>query len=203
MALPAVKGLTAFVRSLGHLPVALVTLRPRAPDAQERFARQLVELPPGLDIVIPSSKERLAPLVRALEPDLVLSMGFNWKIPRDVIDIPRLGIVNSHPSLLPRHRGPMPVAWAIRNGDPEIGLTYHFMDDEYDTGRVLAQTTEPLGPDDASVEHIVPKFGRMSAQLLPQVFERLAKGEAGDVQDESIASYAPSFEDEFAYVDWS
>jgi methionyl-tRNA formyltransferase len=202
MALPVVKGVAALVRGLGHEPVAVVTLRPRAePDAQ-RFARALVELPPGLDVVIPSSKQRLAPLVRALEPDLVLSIGFNWKIPREVIDIPRLGIVNSHPSLLPRYRGPMPIAWAVRNGDRELGLTYHFMDDEYDTGRILAQTTEPLGQDDA-FENIFPKLGRMSAQLLPQVFERLARGEAGDVQDESIASHAPSFEDAFAYVDWS
>lgn len=203
MALPAVQRLVELVREAGHEPVALLTLRPRDdPAARERAATILTESPPGLDIVIPASPEGLARLTRAYEPDLVMCAGFNWKIPREVIDIPRLGIVNSHPSLLPRYRGPIPVAWAIRNGDTELGLTYHLMAEEYDTGPVLAQGSMPLGPDDTFMD-VIPKLGALSAELLPRVFERLAAGDQGDVQDEAAATYAPFFEDEYAWIDWS
>ncbi len=58
--------------------------------------------------------------------------------------MPRLGIVNGHPSLLPRYRGPFPIAWAIRNGETEIGMTFHLMDAAFDTGNVLAQKAVPL-----------------------------------------------------------
>jgi methionyl-tRNA formyltransferase len=203
MALPAIQRLAEFVRAAGHEPVALLTLRPRDDDgARERAAAILAGAPSGVDIVIPASPERLAPLTRAYEPDLVMCVGFNWKIPREVLDIPRLGIVNSHPSLLPRYRGPIPVAWAIRNGDPDLGLTYHRMDEEYDTGAVLAQGSVPIGPDDAFPD-LIPKLGGLSAQLLPHVFERLAAGDPGDAQDESVASWAPFFEDDYVWIDWS
>ena len=62
--------------------------------------------------------------------------------------MPPLGIVNGHPSLLPRYRGPFPLAWAVRNGEREIGLTYHLMDAEFDTGNLLAQAAIPLDDDD-------------------------------------------------------
>ena len=72
-------------------------------------------------------------------------MGFPWKIPADALAVPTLGWLNGHPSLLPRHRGPIPVAWAIRDGDEEIGITFHRMDAELDTGAILAQAAQPLG----------------------------------------------------------
>ena len=200
-ALPAVVGLTAMAEALGHEPVALLTPRPR-PDNLERFAQLVNEAPAGLDVVVVPTKHRLAEYTRLLAPDLVLCAGFSWLIPQEVIDIPRLGIVNSHPSLLPEYRGPLPMAWAFRNGDDRFGLTYHFMDAGFDTGPVLAQSTSPLGEDEW-IEDMLPKLGAMSAMLVPKVFERLAAGDPGDVQDESGASYAPFFEDDYVHVDWT
>ena len=77
-------------------------------------ARTSLAAPPELDVVMPASRERIAPLLRALEPDLALCVGFPWKLPADALAVPRLGVVNTHPSLLPRYRGPIPSAWAIR-----------------------------------------------------------------------------------------
>ena len=85
----------------------------------------------------------IAPLLASVEPDLVVCMGFPWKIPPDALAVPRLGWLNGHPSLLPRHRGPLPVAWAIREGDEEIGITFHRMDADLDTGPILAQRRYP------------------------------------------------------------
>ncbi len=66
---------------------------------------------------MPATRAQIAPLLRVYEPDLALCAGFPWKIPADAIAVPRHGIVNGHPSLLPRYRGPSPVSWAIRNGE--------------------------------------------------------------------------------------
>ena len=67
----------------------------------------------------------------------MLCWGFPWKIPQAALDVPRLGSVNMHPALLPRHRGPIPLAWALRDGDDAWGQTWHRMDAELDTGNLL------------------------------------------------------------------
>ena len=99
------------------------------PERIERAFDELVRAAPdGLDVVIPAARDRMAPLLRGYDPDLLLCLGFPWKIPPDALEVPRLGAVNGHPSLLPDYRGPSPVAWAIRNGETEIGYTFHRMD---------------------------------------------------------------------------
>ena len=92
---------------------------------------------------MPASRGRIAPLLRQFEPDVALCIGFPWKIPPDALATPRHGIVNGHPSLLPRYRGPSPVSSAIRNGESEIGFTFHYMDAELDTGNILGQVRDP------------------------------------------------------------
>ena len=100
----------------------------------------------------------MAPLLASVEPDLVVCMGFPWKIPADALAVPKHGWLNGHPSLLPLHRGPTPVAWAIRAGDDELGISFHRMDAELDTGPILVQRRIPFGelepPDD-----FFPKIG--------------------------------------------
>ncbi|MBT8226984.1 MAG: hypothetical protein HKP61_13325 [Dactylosporangium sp.] len=64
---------------------------------------------------------------------------FPWWLPPELLRLPRYGVVNLHPSLLPRHRGPIPVHWAIRAGDPTTGVTAHLMNEGFDTGPILAQ----------------------------------------------------------------
>ena len=77
--------------------------------------------PQGVNVIFARDKADLAPLLRGLEPDVVLCWGFPWKIPQDALDVPRYGAVNQHPALLPRHRGPIPLSWALREGDPVFG----------------------------------------------------------------------------------
>ena len=79
--------------------------------------------PAGLDILIPRNKWSMGPLLRAVRPDLVICFGFPWLIPPEALAVPRLGVVNMHPALLPRHRGPIPTSWAVRAGDDTYGVT--------------------------------------------------------------------------------
>ena len=115
----------------------------------------------------------------------------------------RLGSVNQHPAKLPRHRGPIPMAWALREGDGEFGVTWHRMDAELDTSRILAQTTVPIEDDDVTIEQIGPKLTKAMLGLLPRVFERLEAGDPGDPQTEEGATSAGHFGEDYASVDWS
>jgi methionyl-tRNA formyltransferase len=191
---------TTIIKELGHEPVAVVTPRRRAPGAPPMpfSAEHVADDPEELDILFASSKLSLAGLLRGCEADLAICTGFPWLIPADAIASPRLGIVNGHPSLLPRYRGPFPVAWAIRNGETEIGMTYHLMDESFDTGNVLAQTPIPLSDDDTE-ETLYAKAEREAPQLLRTVFERLEAGDRGDPQDGG--EYQSGFGDDYVHVD--
>jgi methionyl-tRNA formyltransferase len=198
--LPVVLGLYGVLREAGHEPVALLTVR----DNDGRYGGfelggMLGEVPGELDVLMPARRSALAPLLSSVRPDIVLCTGFPWKIPPDALAVPPLGWINGHPSLLPRHRGPVPVAWAIRNGEPEIGLTWHRMDAELDTGAILAQRTLELGeycePDD-----FYPRLGPLHVDACREALEKLAAGESGTPQPEG-GEYESFFTDDDAELD--
>ncbi|MEP6910023.1 MAG: formyltransferase family protein [Actinomycetota bacterium] len=207
MVLPVVEPLVGYLRELGHEPVAWLMAR-RPPD-DDRPLPPWGEItdrsaPQGLNLIFARDKHELAPLLRGLAPDLVLCWGFSWKIPQEALGVPRLGSVNHHPALLPRHRGPIPLAWALRENDGTFGLTWHRMDSELDTGAILSQTTMPIEDGWSSVEELGPSMLQASFAQLPEVFERLAAGDPGDPQSTEGVSWAGIFEDDdYAKVDWT
>ena len=105
---PATLGLDAIARSLGHETVALLTPRlsdDAPPDMIERWRDLLAGAPAHLDICLVPGKDRLVRLLEAYEPDLCLCLGYRWLLPPEALAIPRLGVLNGHPSLLPRRTG--------------------------------------------------------------------------------------------------
>jgi methionyl-tRNA formyltransferase len=201
--LPVALGFDAVLRAAGHEPVGLLSIR----DAEQRYGPEftldalLRGVPGDLDVVIPSRRAQIAPLLASLQPDLVVCMGFPWKIPADALDVPRLGWLNGHPSLLPRHRGPVPIAWAIRKGDDEVGVTFHRMDAELDTGPIFAQSRLPLG------EYVVPnefyeRIGPVVMETFATALARVAAGEEGTVQGEG-GEYEGFLTDDDAWLDLS
>lgn len=199
--LPAVaQGYAQIVRALGHEPVAVIVPRRRMMGAPPTpfAAEHVADDPPELDVLFAATKHSIAPLLRAYEPDLAICTGFPWLIPAEAIDVPRHGIVNGHPSLLPRYRGPFPIAWAVRNGETEIGMSYHLMDAQFDTGNLLAQARMPFN-DDATWETLQTQFAELTPPLLAEVFDRLASGDRGDLQEGG--EYQSVFEDDYRFVD--
>jgi methionyl-tRNA formyltransferase len=204
--LPVAEPLIAHLRELGHEPVAWLMARRK--EGNERPLPPWGEItdksaPSGVSLIFARDKEAVAPLLRGLEPDLVLCWGFGWKLPQEALDVPRLGSVNHHPALLPRHRGPIPLSWALRENDGTFGMTWHRMDAELDTGAILAQKTLPIEDDWTTIEEMGPALIQAAFDLLPQVFERLAAGDPGDPQSSEGASWAGFFEEDYAAVDWS
>jgi methionyl-tRNA formyltransferase len=202
--LPVAAPLIAHLRELGHDPAVWLLAR-RAPDRPVPPWGEVTDetAPAGVSVLLARDKDAIAPALRGFEPDVVLCWGFAWKLPQEALDVPRLGAVNHHPALLPRHRGPIPLAWALREGDGEFGLTWHRMDADFDTGPILAQATVPIEDDDTTIEIVGPKLIQGALGLLPRVFERLEAGDPGDPQPAEGASWAGLFGEDYAAVDWS
>jgi methionyl-tRNA formyltransferase len=199
---PVAQMLAATLRERGHRPVAVITARrdrpmPNRPSMTDESA------PAGLDLLMPASKHAIGPLLRAYAPDLLLCWGFPWRFPLSALQVPRLGSVNCHPAMLPRHRGPIPMAWALREGDGNYGVTWHRMDAELDTGAILAQAVVPMEDDDFDITVVGPRIGAVALGLLPRVLERVGAGDAGDPQPDVGASWAGHFGEDYATVDWS
>jgi methionyl-tRNA formyltransferase len=192
---------------MGHEPVAVISARRRRrPNAERRD--DFPELsdstaPDGLDILLARGRQSMEPLLRATRPDLALCWGFTWRIPQAALDVPRLGAINCHPAMLPRHRGPIPISWAFRDGDAQYGLTWHRMDANLDTGGILAQTTVPMEDGDFDYLTIGPRLIGSALGLLPRVLERVAAGDPGDAQSDDGASWAGYFGEDYATVEWS
>jgi methionyl-tRNA formyltransferase len=200
---PVLAAFDAVVREVGHQPVAFLTMR----NVDGRYdplslTDELVMAAPGeLDVLLPARRSTIAPLLASVEPDLVVCMGFPWRIPADALAVPRLGWLNGHPSLLPRHRGPLPVAWAIREGDAEVGITFHRMDADLDTGPILSQRSLPLGELEPPAV-FYPRMGPVVGEALAEALERLAAGEEGTPQPDG-GSYESFFAADDAWLDLS
>lgn len=187
-------GFHAVITGLGHEVVGVLT----SPDGP--FAGDLLQaVPAGVDVVMPGRRASLAPLLEPLRPDLVVCMGFPWKIPADALAVPPLGWLNGHPSRLPRHRGPVPIAWAIRNGDEEIGISFHFMDAELDTGPIVAQGSLPLG-EYAEPDAFFARMAPVVAATLQEALEKIAAGDRGAPQVEG-GEYETFFTEDDVWLD--
>src|SRR4029078_13619853 len=134
------------------------------------------------------------------EPAIGLCAGYRWLLPPEVLAIPALGVVNSHPALLPRHRGPYPFAWAIREADAELGLTLHLMDETFDTGPVLAQGSRPM-PADQRIGSLVTVLQELARELYPAALRRVLAGERGDPQRSEGVTWAGPFGADYAELD--
>jgi methionyl-tRNA formyltransferase len=200
---PAAFGFSQTLTGLGHELPALVSYRGPEGRYGPGFPFALHEIARGADLIFVSSGRELAGLLGAYAPDLAFCASFPIKIPDDALAVPRLGIINAHPALLPRYRGPNPLGWAIRNDEPELGMTLHRMTSEYDSGAIYAQASLPLVGDEDPATESIDKFQEIVPPLVARAIERVQAGDPGDPQDESQATDAPVFEPEYLEVDWA
>jgi methionyl-tRNA formyltransferase len=199
----AVSGLAAMLRMIGHEPVgALTTVLGASRYGADTLGAITSQAGDGFDVVVAGSPSRIAPLLAALDADVAISAAFPMLIPADALDVPRMGIINTHPSLLPRYRGPNPIAWTVRNGDRELGYSVHRMDADFDTGPLLAQGATPIDDVEDSLELFERMFSLLGS-LLPNALARVEAGDPGDPQPGGQASYAGFFEPEYVEIDWS
>jgi methionyl-tRNA formyltransferase len=200
---PVAGALFEALRGLGHEPVAVVSARRSQPGPPGPWSISDATAPPGLDVLFPRDRHSIEPLLRAYAPDLAVCWGYPWRIPLAALEVPRLGSINHHPAFLPRHRGPIPVSWAIREGDASYGVTWHRMDADLDTGAILAQASVPARDDEFSFEQLGPRMLEAALSILPRALDRLAAGDPGDPQAGEGATWAGHFDADYAEIDWS
>ena len=144
----------------------------------------------------PESLERL----RALAPDFLVVVAYGQILPSSVLEIPRLGAINVHASLLPRHRGAAPVARAILAGDPETGVTIMKMDEQLDHGPILAVRATPIGEREDAAE-LTGRLADVGAELLVETLEHFDELRVVG-QDHRRATVAAKLRKEEGELEW-
>lgn len=138
----------------------------------------------------------------SFKPELIIVAAFGHILPEEVLSLPKFGCLNVHPSLLPRHRGPSPIAASILQGDQLTGVTLILMDEGMDTGPILAQRRVSISPEDTTGS-LTEKLAELGAGLLLETLPKWLDGELKpQAQDESQATYSRVITSEDGKIDW-
>ena len=144
----------------------------------------------------------LVEALRSLAPDVFAVVAYGSLLPRRLLDLPRLGAVNIHPSLLPRYRGPAPIQWAVLNREPETGVTTMILDRGVDTGDILMRERTPLAPRETA-ESLHDRLAEMGAHLLVRTLDGLSRGSITPrPQSDEGACHAPRLTKADGRMDW-
>jgi methionyl-tRNA formyltransferase len=162
----------------------------------------------ALGIPVRQHKSFKAPEVReefiALNADLAILAFVSFIVPPQVFNVPRLGSICFHPSLLPKYRGARAINWALIKGEKVTGLSLFWVDPGIDTGPVLLQKEVEVGPDDTTGSLYFNKIFPLGIEAIGEAVDLINRGNPPRiVQDESKASYDPPCRDEHARIDWS
>jgi methionyl-tRNA formyltransferase len=140
---------------------------------------------------------------KRVAPDVVVIIAYGQIIPKRLIEIPRLGWINLHASLLPKYRGAAPINWAIVNGETRSGLTTMQIDPGMDSGPALLQIEMDIAPDETAPQ-LAARMAEAGAPLVVETLRKLEQGEiTGVPQNHGQATFAPLLKKEHGRIDWS
>ncbi len=141
--------------------------------------------------------------LQSLAPDLLVVVAYGKILPLRLLELPRLGAINVHGSILPKYRGAAPIQWAVINGEAETGITIMQMDAGMDTGDILLVERTPIGPDETAGE-LFDRLSTMGGATLGSAVDKLAAGRLRpQPQDHPLATTAPMLSKEMGHIDWS
>jgi methionyl-tRNA formyltransferase len=160
----------------------------------------------GLPVLQPETikkNEEFRTKLSDLKPDAIIVVGYGRIVPQWMLELPPLGNINLHASLLPKYRGAAPIQWAIARGETVTGITTMKIDAGLDTGDILLQQEIPIASDDTS-ESLAPRLAEVGAQLMVKTLEELQSGVLqARKQDDSQATLAPILKKEDGLIDFS
>lgn len=141
--------------------------------------------------------------MRALKPDLVVTAAFGQILSKKLLEVPRMGTINVHASLLPKHRGSAPINWSIIQGEKITGVTTMLTDAGLDTGDMLLKSEVEIGENETAGE-LTERMSHVGAALLKETLSKWMRGEITPVkQDEGEMSYEPMLSKETGAIDWN
>lgn len=139
--------------------------------------------------------------LKDINPDVICVVAYGKIIPKEILEIPKYGCVNVHPSLLPQYRGSAPIQWAILNGDKETGVTTMYLDEGMDSGDIILQTKTLIDKDETSGE-LWDRLSKIGAELLVETLEKIENKTAPRIKQPKEFTLAPMIEKSQAKIDW-
>ena len=164
-----------------------------------------VAMDAGIPVFQPESfrEEETVEQLRELKPDVCAVVAYGRILPQRVLDIPKLGCINIHASVLPKYRGSAPYQWAVLDGLKETGVTAMYLVREMDAGDIIDVSKTPIGENETAGE-LLDRLAVLGADLLSRTLTRFAAGEeiTRTPQEESQVSYAPMLDKSMCPIDW-
>ncbi len=147
--------------------------------------------------------EEFVNILKELNPDLIVVVAFGQILPKSILDIPKLGCINVHVSLLPKYRGAAPINWVIINGEKKTGVTTMYMDEGLDTGDMILTSEFDLD-DEITAGELHDKMAVIGAQTLKETIDLIEKGEAPRIpQNHDEFTYAPIMNKSLGNINWN
>jgi len=144
-----------------------------------------------------------ANIIRQLQCDLIVVVAYGRMIPKDILNIPPLGCINIHGSILPKYRGASPIQHAILNGETETGVTSQYVAEKMDAGDIIIIKKTPIGDDETSAD-LFNRLGILGAELLIETISAIESNSVKPIpQDHNEATYASLLTKDIAPIDWS
>ena len=148
-------------------------------------------------------EEETVAQLRALQPDICAVVAYGRILPQKVLDVPKLGCINIHASLLPQYRGSAPYQWAVLDGLTETGVTAQYMFLQMDAGDIIDVSKTPIGENETAGE-LLDKLAVLGADLLSRTLTRFADGTVtATPQNEAEVSFAPMLDKSMCPIDWT
>lgn len=158
----------------------------------------------GLEVYQPEKikkNEEFINIVKKLNPDLIVVVAYGKILPNEILEIPKLGCINVHASLLPKYRGAAPIQWSVLNGDKVTGVTTMLMDEGMDTGDILLKEDVQIGEDETTGE-LWDRLSIIGGKLLIKTIEGLENSTIKPIKQADEFTMAPMIDKQMAKIDW-
>ena len=139
--------------------------------------------------------------IKTLAPDVICVVAYGKILPKEILEIPKLGCINVHGSLLPKYRGAAPIQWAVLNGDKTTGITTMYMNEGMDTGDMILKKEIEIGPEETTGE-LWQKLSKIGGEILVKTLKLIEEGKAPREKQPEEFSLAPMVNKEMALIDW-
>lgn len=188
-----------------HRPVLVITETDKPSGRKKEIAQSEVKLMAqknNLKILQPEKIIDAESELKKINPDIIILSAYGQIIPKNILEIPKYGALNVHPSLLPKYRGASPVQTAILNGDKETGVTIYFMDEKMDHGPIISQKTFEVS-EGRNFQGLKEDLAKIGVKLLIEALPKLKKNEIkATPQNESLATYTKIITKEDGHINW-
>lgn len=139
--------------------------------------------------------------IKKLQPDVICVVAYGKILPKELLEIPKLGCINVHGSLLPKYRGAAPIQWAVLNGDETTGITTMYMDAGMDTGDMILKKEVAIGEEETTGE-LWNRLSKIGGELLVETLKLIEEGKAPRTKQGEDFTLAPMLQKEMAKIDW-